>query len=104
MVPITGCIMQPIRKGIRTMTAIKTSRLALFAAATVVAIGALAGTTRPSAALDLSWVSNTGYVNCLRNAHAVAMRYRPQERAAIDDTLRRACNRGYFPNRPGVQY
>lgn len=86
------------------MTAIKTSRIALFAAAAIIAVSALAGSTRPSAALDLGWVSNPGYVNCLQNGHKVAMSYPPAQRAAIDDKLRRACNRGYYPNRPGGQY
>lgn len=78
-----------------------TSRITLFAAA-IVAI--FAGSTHPSSALDLGWLSNTGYVNCLKNGRIVAMTYPPAQRAAIDDKLRRACNRGYFPNRPGVQY
>lgn len=102
MVLITSCIAQPTKKGTAAM--IKTSRITLLAAMAVVAISAWAGSTSSSAALDLGWVSNTGYMNCLRNGQAVAMRYRPQERAAMEDRLRRACNRGYYPNRPGVQY
>ncbi|CAL75799.1 hypothetical protein BRADO1936 [Bradyrhizobium sp. ORS 278] len=64
----------------------------------------LIASAAPSAALDLSWLNNTGYVNCLRNSHTVVMTYPPAQRAAMDDKLRRACNRGYFPNHPGYQY
>jgi hypothetical protein len=79
-------------------------QFALFAAAAALAVGLIAGSAAPSAALDLSWVGNKPYVNCLTNAHKVAMTYPPAQRGYWDDRLRRACNRGYYPNRPGVQY
>lgn len=46
----------------------KTSRIALFAFAAIVAIGSLAGSTQSSQAggLGLDWLSNKDYVNCLK--------------------------------------
>ena len=82
----------------------KTSRIALFAAAAVVTIGALTGSSQPSAAGSLNFLSNPGYVNCLKNSSIVANNQPAAQRGAMYDRLRRACNRGYFPNQPGVQY
>jgi hypothetical protein len=79
----------------------KTSRIALLAAA--VCIAALMGSTHSSSAFDLSWASNKGYVQCLNNAGIVSNNYGAQ-RGMMYDRLRRACNRGYFPNRPGFDY
>ncbi|CCD87137.1 conserved exported protein of unknown function [Bradyrhizobium sp. ORS 285] len=80
-------------------------RIALFAVAAAAAITMLAASAAPSAALDLSWVSNKGYVQCLNYASAHSRYYPPgYQREADYDKMQRACNRGYYPNRPGVQY
>jgi hypothetical protein len=79
---------------------IKTSRLALFAAVTIVAAGAFAGSTRPSAALDTSWLANKPFMNCLRNAHKVVATYPINQQRELHDRLTRACNRGYLSNTP----
>ena len=81
-----------------------TSRIALFAAAIVVTITALAGSTSPSAALDTSWLANKPFMNCLRNAHKVVATYPIDQRRALDDRLTRACNRGYLSNTPNHPY
>ena len=81
-----------------------TSRIALFAVATIVAIGTFAGSTRPSAALDTSWLANKPFMNCLRNAHKVVATYPINQQRALDDRLTRACNRGYLTNTPNHPY
>jgi len=81
----------------------KTSRIALFAFAAIVGIGALVGSAQYSPAsaggLDLSWLSNDNYVRCLKYVSGLA-----NGDEAAYDRGRRACNRQYFPNKPGVQY
>jgi hypothetical protein len=77
------------------------SRITLFAAVTLVAIGALIGSARvsPASAGGLDWLSNDGYVRCLKYVSALA-----HGDDAAYDRGRRACNRQYYPNRPGTQY
>jgi hypothetical protein len=75
-----------------------TKRIALFAAA-IVAIGVLAGSTRPSSALDLNTL-DPGYVACMKYAAIYADRYpEGEQRAAAYDKLRQVCNRTYLSNR-----
>jgi hypothetical protein len=81
-----------------------TSRITLFAAASIVAIGTFAGSTRPSAALDTSWLANKPFMTCLRNAHKVVATYPINQQRALDDRLTRACNRGYLTNTPNHPY
>jgi hypothetical protein len=73
----------------------KTSRIALFAAAAVVAIGSLIGSAQysPASALDLSWLSNDNYVRCLKYVSGLA-----NGDAAAYDRGRKACNKQYYPN------
>lgn len=80
------------------------TKISLFAAAAVLAIGTLAGSVSPSSAGSLSFLGNTGYMNCLSNSSIVANKQPAAQRAAMYDNLRRACNRGYYPNQRGVQY
>ena len=77
------------------------SRITLFAAATLVAIGALIGSAHvsPASAGGLDWLDNDGYMRCLQYVSGLA-----HGDAAAFDRGRRACNRQYFPNKPGVQY
>jgi hypothetical protein len=77
------------------------SRTTLLAAVTLVAVGALIGSARisPASADSLDWLNNDGYVRCLKYISALA-----HGDDAAYDRGRRACNRQYFPNKPGVQY
>jgi len=77
------------------------SRIALFACATLVAIGSLIGSAHvsPAAADGLDWLSNDGYVRCLQYMSGLA-----HGDAAAFDGGRRICNKNYYPNKPGVQY
>ena len=79
----------------------KTSRIALFAFAAAVTLGSLAGSAQvsPASALDLSWLSNDNYVRCLKYVSALA-----HGNEAAYDRGRRACNRQYYPGRPGYDY
>ena len=79
----------------------KTSRIALFAFATIVTLGSLASSAQisPASALDLSWLSNDNYVRCLKYVSALA-----HGNEAAYDRGRRACNRQYYPGRPGYDY
>ena len=80
-----------------------TSRIALFACAAIIGISTLVGSAGYSPAsaggLDLSWLSNDNYVRCLKYVSGLAN----GDQAAYDRG-RRACNRAYYPNKPGVDY
>jgi len=78
-----------------------TSRTALLACAAIVGIGALVGsaTYSPASAGGLDWLSNDNYVRCLKYVSGLA-----HGDAAAYDRGRRACNRQYYPNKPGVDY
>ncbi|MGY3454354.1 hypothetical protein [Bradyrhizobium sp. USDA 4353] len=73
-------------------------QIALFAAAATLAVSSLAASGASANPLDYRWASNQPYVNCMRNAHTVAMTYPLSQRNDWYDKLRRACNRGYYPN------
>jgi hypothetical protein len=79
----------------------KTSRIALVAFAAIVGASSLVGSAQyfPASALDLGWLDNDNYVRCLKYVSALA-----HGSEAAYDRGRRACNRQYFPNKPGVQY
>ncbi|MCJ9735095.1 MULTISPECIES: hypothetical protein [unclassified Bradyrhizobium] len=75
--------------------------IALSAIAALVAITTLAGSARltPAAAGSLDWLGNDNYVRCLKYVSALA-----HGNAAAYDRGRRACNRQYYPGRPGYDY
>ena len=75
--------------------------IALSAIAALVAITTLAGSARltPAAAGSLDWLGNDNYVRCLKYVSALA-----HGSAAAYDRGRRACNRQYYPGRPGYDY
>ena len=77
------------------------SRFTLLACTTLVATTALVGSAYCSSAsaLDLGWLGNDNYVRCLKYVSALS-----KGDSAADDRGRRACNRQYYPNTPGVQY
>jgi hypothetical protein len=77
------------------------SRLSLFVAATALALGALAGSasTTPAHATDWSWLSNDNYVRCLQYVRGLS-----HGDDAAYNRGRKACNRQYYPNKPGVDY
>jgi hypothetical protein len=79
----------------------KTPRIALFAFGAIVGLASLVGSAHysPASALDLSWLDNDSYVRCLKYVSGLA-----NGNEAAYDRGRRACNRQYFPNKPGVQY
>jgi hypothetical protein len=81
--------------------AMATSRLSLLACTAVVAATTLFGSAHysPASALDLSWVSNDNYVRCLKYVSGLA-----HGDPAAYDRGRRACNRQYYANKPGVDY
>ena len=90
----------------------KTSRIALFAFAAIVAIGSLAGSTQSSQAGSLDWLSNKDYVNCLKLMDSASrgggmwggQTHTGADQAAAYDRGRRQCNRRYFPGHPGYDY
>ena len=78
----------------------KTSSLALFAFAAILAIGSLVGSTQSSQAggLGLDWLNNKPYVDCLKGINFLANwnNGRPQtaaERDAAYERGRHYCNR-----------
>lgn len=75
--------------------------IALSAIVALVAITTLAGSARltPAAAGSLDWLGNDNYVRCLKYVSALA-----HGNAAAYDRGRRACNRQYYPGRPGYDY
>ena len=74
----------------------KTSRIALFAFATIVGLSSLVGSAQysPASALDLSWLNNDNYVRCLKYVTALS-----NGSAAAYDQGRRACNKQYYPGK-----
>lgn len=79
-----------------------TRRFALCAIAASVAIGAFAGSSRPSSALDLNTL-DPGYIACMKYAAVYANRYpEGEQRTAAYDKLRQVCNRTYLSNRLNV--
>ena len=78
-----------------------TSRIAFLACAAAIGIGALVASANysPATAGSLDWLGNDNYVRCLKYVSALA-----HGDPAAYDRGRRACNRQYYPNRPGVQY
>jgi hypothetical protein len=79
----------------------KTSRIALFAFAAIVGIGSLVGSAQysPVSAGQLDWLSNDNYVRCLKYVSAIS-----HGSDAAYDRGRRACNRQYYPGKPGYDY
>ena len=77
------------------------TKLAFSAMAALVAVTTLVGSAQisPAAAGSLDWLGNDNYVRCLKYVSALA-----HGNAAAYDRGRRACNRQYYPGRPGYDY
>jgi hypothetical protein len=80
----------------------KSSRIAVFAFAAIVGLGALAGSAQysPASATDWSWLSNKDYVACLQlfanGDFLMPKNATPAERAAKHEQGRHYCNRQYL--------
>ncbi len=77
------------------------SRTTLVACAALVTIGSLIGSAQcsPASATDWSWLSNDNYVRCLQYVRGIS-----HGDEAAYNRGRKACNRQYYPNKPGVDY
>ncbi len=75
--------------------------ITLSISSAVIAIVALAGSVQltPAAAGSLDWLRNEDYVRCLKYVSGLS-----RGDAAAYDRGRRACNRQYYPGRPGNDY
>lgn len=77
----------------------KSSRIALYAFAAIVGLGTLSGTT-PASALNLSWVNNKPYVDCLKLFYygdfMAPPNSTPAQTAARKEKGRRYCNRQFY--------
>lgn len=80
----------------------KSSRNAIFAFAAIVGLGTLT-CPAPASALDLSWLANKPYVDCLKLSDSMSRgggiwgpRTNPAQQAQGYDRGRRMCNTKYY--------
>jgi hypothetical protein len=100
MVPPRAALPQPIKWD----THMKASRIALFAFAAVVGLGALTGSAQvsPASAGQWDWLGNKPYVDCLKVANMFSgwdggyRTYTGAEKEARYDRGRRQCNMKHY--------